>query len=44
MAISSLATPRQFILNPARSIAISLRNVNSWHQHLVQSLDKKEFD
>lgn len=44
MAISSLATPRQFILNPARSIAISLRNVNSWHQHLVKSLDKKEFD
>lgn len=44
MVISSLATPRQFILNPARSIAISLRNVNSWHQHLVQSLNSKKLE
>lgn len=44
MVISGFTTPRQFIINPARSIAISLRHVNSWHQHLVQSLDKKEFD
>lgn len=44
MVISGLSTPRQFILNPARSIANSLRNVNSWHQYLVRSLDKEEFD
>ena len=44
MVVSGLSTPRQFILNPARSIANSLRNVNSWHQYLVKSLDKGEFD
>ena len=44
MVVSGLSTPRQFILNPARSIANSLRNVNSWHQYLVRSLDKEEFD
>lgn len=44
MVIGGLSTPRQFFLNPARSIANSLRNVNSWHQHLVESLDKKEFE
>ena len=42
MVIGGLSTPRQFIANPARSIAISLRNVNRWHQHLVESLDEKE--
>lgn len=42
IVISSFTTPRQFIVNPARSIAISLRHVNSWHQHLLQSLDNKE--
>ncbi|MDD2551523.1 MAG: hypothetical protein PHO84_02500 [Dysgonamonadaceae bacterium] len=44
IVISSFTTPRQFIVNPARSIAISLRHVNSWHQHLLQSLDNKEFE
>ena len=44
MVVGGLSTPRQFILNPARSIANSLRNVNSWHQYLVRSLDKEEFD
>ena len=44
MVIGGLSTPREFFLHPARSIANSLRNVNSWHQHLVESLDKKEFD
>lgn len=42
MVVSGFTTPRQFIVNPARSIAASLRHVNSWHQHLVQSLDSKE--
>ena len=42
MVIGGLSTPRQFIVNPARSIAISLRNVNRWHQHLLESLDEKE--
>lgn len=44
MVISGLTTPREFILHPARSIANSLRKVNRWHQHLVKSLDNKEFD
>lgn len=44
MVVGGLSTPRQFILNPARAIANSLRNVNSWHQHLVKSLDEKKFD
>lgn len=44
MVISGLTTPRQFIVNPARSIANSLRNVNSWHQHLLASLDEKEVE
>ncbi len=44
MVVGGLSTPRQFILNPARSIANSLRSVNSWHQYLVRSLDKEEFD
>lgn len=44
LVVSSFATPREFIRSPARSIAISLRHVNNWHQHLVQSLDKKESD
>ena len=42
MIVDTLATPRQFIKNPARSLAVSLRHVNSWHQHLVRSIDKKE--
>ena len=44
MVVSSFTTPRQFIINPARSIAISLRHVNSWHQNLIQSLDEKKFE
>ena len=44
MVVGGLSTPRQFILNPARSIANSLRNVNSWHQYLVRALDKEEVD
>ena len=44
MVISGFTTPRQFIVNPARSIANSLRHVNTWHQQLVRSLDEKEFD
>ena len=44
MVIGGLSTPRQFIVNPARSIAISLRNVNRWHQHLLESLDEKEYE
>ncbi len=44
IVVSSFTTPRQFITNPARSIANSLRYVDSWHQHLVQSIDDKEFD
>ncbi|HKL71057.1 MAG TPA: hypothetical protein VJ855_00255 [Marinilabiliaceae bacterium] len=44
MVISGLTTPRQFIMNPAHSIAVSLRHVNSWHLHLVQSLNNKEFE
>ncbi|MDD2474523.1 MAG: hypothetical protein PHI32_01285 [Dysgonamonadaceae bacterium] len=44
MVVGGLSTPRQFILNPARSIANSLRNVHSWHQHLVATLEKREFD
>lgn len=44
MVISSFTTPRKFIANPMHSIAKSLRHVNSWHQHLVQSLNEKEFD
>ena len=44
MVISSFTTPREFIVNPARSIASSLRNVNRWHHHLVASLDEKEVD
>ena len=39
MVISSFTTARRFIMNPARSIATSLRYVNSWHLHLVQLLD-----
>ena len=42
MVIGGLSTPRQFIANPSRSIAMSLRNVNRWHQHLVETLDEKE--
>lgn len=42
MVIGGLSTPRQFIANPTRSIAMSLRNVNRWHQHLLESLDEKE--
>ncbi len=44
MVVSGLTTPREFIRNPARSIAVSLRYVHSWHLHLVRSLDKKEFE
>ena len=44
MVVSDFTTPRQFILNPARSIANSLRHVNTWHQHIVKTLDEKEFD
>ena len=40
MVISSFTTTRKFITNPARSIAISLRYVNSWHLHLVELLDE----
>ena len=43
MVIGGLSTPREFIVNPARSIAMSLRNVNRWHQHLLESLDEKEY-
>ena len=44
MVVGGFSTPREFILHPARSIANSLRNVNSWHQHLVKSLNVKKFD
>lgn len=44
MVISSFTTPRQFIVNPARSIASSLRHVNNWHQHLVESLNENRFE
>lgn len=44
MVIGGFTTPREFIVNPARSIANSLRNVNRWHQHLVESLDKEDFN
>lgn len=40
MVISSFTTARQFIVNPTRSIATSLRHVNSWHHHLVRLLDE----
>ncbi len=40
MVISSFTTARRFIMNPARSIATSLRYVNSWHLHLVRLLDE----
>lgn len=40
IVISSFTTARRFVLNPARSIATSLRYVNSWHLHLVRLLDE----
>ncbi len=40
MVISDLATPGEFIKNPARSIAISLRHVNSWHLHLLRQQEE----
>lgn len=43
MVISDLATPGEFIKNPARSIAISLRHVNSWHLHLLQQQEERKF-
>lgn len=44
MVIGGLSTPREFFIHPVRSVANSLCNVNSWHRHLVELLDKKEFD
>lgn len=42
IVISSFSSPRQFITNPTRSIATSLRHVNSWHLHLVKMLNQEE--
>lgn len=42
MVISSFTTTRRFIANPARSIATSLRYVDSWHYHLLRQLDEGE--
>ncbi|MDD4598821.1 MAG: hypothetical protein PHW35_12720 [Lentimicrobiaceae bacterium] len=42
MVVSDLATPAEFIKNPARSIAVSLRHVNSWHLHLIRQQDEKK--
>jgi hypothetical protein len=36
--VDGMASPRQFIRNPIRSIALSLRYVNSWHQYLAERL------
>lgn len=44
MVVSSFASPRQFITNPARSIANSLRHVNNWHEYLLQTINDKELD
>ncbi len=44
MVISNFTTPRQFIVNPARSIANSLRHVNRWHEHVVQSMNEKNIE
>lgn len=44
MVISSFTTTRRFIANPARSIATSLRYVDSWHHHLLRQLDEGETD
>lgn len=44
MVVSNFTTPRQFIASPARSIANSLRHANSWYQHLVKSLNEKDFN
>ena len=43
MVVGSLTTPGQFIKNPARSIALSLRHINSWHLHLIGQLDDNGF-
>ena len=43
MVISDLATPAEFIKNPARSIAVSLRHVNSWHLHLIKQQEERKF-
>lgn len=40
IVISSFTTARRFVMNPARSIATSLRYVNSWHLHLLRLLDE----
>lgn len=40
MVINSFTSARRFIVNPARSIAVSLRYVNSWHLHLLRLLDE----
>ncbi|SMO54435.1 hypothetical protein SAMN06265379_102402 [Saccharicrinis carchari] len=42
LVMSNLASPGQFIKNPARSIALSLRHVDSWHQHMVRSIDSNK--
>lgn len=41
MVVSDLATPAEFVKNPARSIAVSLRHVNSWHHHLLKQQEEK---
>ena len=43
MVVSDLATPAEFIKNPARSIAVSLRHVNSWHLHLIRQQEENKF-
>lgn len=40
LVINSFTSARRFIVNPARSIAVSLRHVNSWHHHLLRLLDE----
>lgn len=41
MVIGDFSSPREFIVSPIRSIANSLRKVNSWHQNLVATLNQK---
>lgn len=44
LVISNFTSPRNFIANPAQSIASSLRNVDNWHLHLLQLLNEKNLD
>lgn len=40
--VDDMDTPRQFIRNPVRSLALSLQYVNSWHRHLIlKTLENK---